>query len=607
MTLLRFLGIHSIVQTINMISTLAVASLLGQQSRFDWESPLSLPPIKIHHLLAKTGIAQSEARRQNLQARILWVDATANLGRYNTVEKINDLCRDAKEIGFNTLVFDVKPIGGYTVYPSKFSEQLTEWRGEKLTPGFDPLRHMVEAAKREKLTLLVSLNAFSEGHSYSKRDFGKADNQFFKPGWGYDHPELQTVRRINYPALTANGDSFRISAGLNPATYDPGVELGLYQKVPTASDLTAFAEIASDGTVLSVSTSKPVTLKSQFILASKSGATDAIQNLQPGQKVILHSESIYVPIGEIQNQIPLMMNPHLKANQNRALDFARELTENYRIDGLLYDDRLRFGGIDADFSPSTLKDFASFINRPSIDPNRDIYSAQFHWSSTGITSGFKPGTHFDDWLAFRAGTMQKFVNRVGATVKKNQKMFGIYAGSWYGDYPKYGTNYASPDLTAGFPFLTTTYKKTGFADSLDLLITGAYYKQATVMETLTTGIGVAGRTVEAAGILTNRIANDEAWAVTGIMLADFYDKPERVQDALQAAAATTQGVMVFDRSHDFDRFRPILTKAFQKPAVAPYQVPNLLTKIRSTKADRKKRGFPTAPFPFFEGAPNTGF
>ncbi len=591
-----------------MIATLTAAALINQQSRFDWESPLSLPPIKIHHLLAKTGIAQSMATRQQLQARILWVDATANLDRYNSVEKIADLCKDAKEIGFNTIVFDVKPIGGYTVYPSKFSEQLTEWRSARLQAGFDPLKHMVDEAHKQELTLLVSLNAFSEGHSYSKRDFNKADNQFFKPGWGYDHPELQTVRRVSWPKLSLGTESYVIENGLNPATYSEDATLGLYQKVPTATDLTAFVNIDSSGKVLAISAQRPDKLESQFILAGKSTATDSLLNLKIGQKLNLQSFSKNVPIGELQNQIPLMMNPHLQENQDRAMSFVKEIMNSYDVDGLLYDDRLRFGGLDSDFSKSTIDSFARSIKKADIDLDRDIFSSTFNWTSTGISTGIKPGTHFDDWLTFRAKTMQEFIDSVSKVVKKTpSKIFGIYAGSWYGDYPKYGSNYAANDLNAGFPFLTSAYKRTGFGNSLDLLITGAYYKQATVLETLSTNTGTPGRTVEAAGILTNRVANDQSWAVTGIMLADFFDDQDRVQNALQAAAATTQGVMVFDRSHEFDRFRPILTQAFKRKAIAPYQVSGLLKQVRDIKADRIKRGFPVPPFPFFEGAPGTGF
>src|SRR5690606_2754448 len=125
-----------------------------------------------------------------------------------------------------------------------------------------------------------------------------------------------------------------------------------------------------------------------------------------------------------------------------------------------------------------------------------------------------------------------------------------------GDYPRYGSNYASPDINAGFPFLTHTYRQTGFANELDLLITGCYYPYGTVTEAIERG-APPGRTVEAGGIISNRVARSMSWTYAGIMIADYYDQPQRIESALQAAAATTQGVMVFDLSHNIDNFWPV--------------------------------------------------
>ena len=56
------------------------------------------------------------------------LDATANLDRINTEEKITALVQKIKETGFNTLVLDVKPIVGVNhphdlkLYPEKFKK-----------------------------------------------------------------------------------------------------------------------------------------------------------------------------------------------------------------------------------------------------------------------------------------------------------------------------------------------------------------------------------------------------------------------------------------------------------------------------------------------------
>ncbi len=590
-----------------MLGTLAALLLtqninpnqISTESRFELTAPLALPPVYIHHILAKYGIAQSTAHRQDLQARILWVDATANLGRVNSAQKIATLCKEIRDTGFNTIVFDIKPINGYTMYPSKLSEQITFWRDAKMPEGFDPLFHMVDQAHKQNLSLFVSMNAFSEGHSYGKRDFGKADNQFFKPGWGYDHPELQTVRYIPTPVW--NNISISATLDSNPNN----LPLAIYTDLKKVPDNAYYVSLESTGNVRSSSSTKPETLNGLALLVATGEAINELQKFGPGSKLTFESKPTFVPAGQEQNQIPLMMNPHSEVIQKRTFDFIDEVATNYNIDGLLYDDRLRFGGLDTDFSDSTRQLFEKAINQKVEKWPDDVFTYGY---TPSLTPRLQPGRLYDAWLTFRSQTLTNWVSSARKHLKAKQPnaLFGIYAGSWYGDYQKYGNNYGSPDLNAGFPFITPAYKKSGFANQLDLLITGCYYPNGTVFEAIQSG-AAPGRTVEAGGILTNRVVRDQSWAIAGIMVADFYNNPEKIQSALQAAAATTQGVMVFDLSHNFEDFKATFTQAFKRPARAPYQVPGLLNQVRAQRADFDKRGFKEPPFPFFEGAPGTGF
>lgn len=570
---------------------------MGQDSRFELAAPLNLPAVYVHHNLANVGVGQSVSRAKEVQARILWVDGTANISRMNSAEKISALVEKAASVGFNTLVFDVKPIVGYTLYPSKISEQLGEWRGEKMPAGFDPLRVFVDECHRRGIGLLVSLNAFSEGHSYSKRDFGKADNQFFKPGWGYEHPELQTVRYV--PSPTWRG--FDVHPTLNPAQWS--TPIAAFNKIPSAENVGAYVVVDSYGKVVSRSVEKPTTVAAdQTVFAARVEAASAL--LSVGERWVMDTRAEFRAMGESQNQIPLMMNPHDQRVQERALSFVNEICSQYEIDGLLYDDRLRFGGLDTDFSPATMAQFEGVVGKKLQWPD-DVFRYTF---SPRLDAGILPGRFFDDWLAFRSAVMAAWVKRVNQTVKKQRPnaMVGVYAGSWYGDYQKYGSNYASTELNAGFPFLTRAYKQTGFANWLDLLVTGCYYPYGTVYEAAQSG-AVPGRTVEAAGILSNRVARDRSWVVAGVQLSNFWDDPMRLEPALQAAASTTQGVMVFDLSHRMEQFWPAFERAFKTKRQAPYQVPGLLELVRKRRDLFDKQGFKDPPFPMFEGAPGTGF
>jgi hypothetical protein len=129
------------------------------------------------------GIAQRLTRADGLQGRVLWIDATANLERINTVEKIDALVKKIRETGFNTIVLDIKPIVGEVLYPSQIAPKMTEWKGRTLPKEFDPLAVMLAKARENKLSLFVSMNAFSEGHSH-----------FPERGPGAKRPQWQTGR-----------------------------------------------------------------------------------------------------------------------------------------------------------------------------------------------------------------------------------------------------------------------------------------------------------------------------------------------------------------------------------------------------------------------------
>ncbi len=79
-----------------------------------------------------------------------------------------------------------------------------------------------------------------------------------------------------------------------------------------------------------------------------------------------------------------------------------------------------------------------------------------------------------------------------------------------------------------------------------------------------------------------------------------------MQQALQAAAASTQGVMVFDLSHNIDQFWPVFQSAFATPAAAPQAVPGLLDDVRRQRAAQKASGVPLPPVILYGGTPGTG-
>lgn len=586
---------------------LALGSLVDENSRFELVAPFpSIRWAKVQTDMSRVGLAQQMAGERSLQARIMWVDGTANIDACNSREKIRALMAKLKSIGFNTVVYDVKPIVGYTLYPSKLTDQLTSWKGQSMPRGFDPLAEMVTAAKDHGLVLFVAMNAFSEGHSYSKRDENLPNTQFGKPGWGYEHPELQTTQYVATPTVTpAFPDAPTWDVHPTKGEGKDATPVSIWGRTPPATAGGFFAAMTLDGTIAVASREPMAPAAGQVVAAFRQPAADYMATwASPGRKLRFNSRAQFLRIAEAQTQIPLMMNPHDPTNCERAAAFAHEVASNYAVDGVLFDDRLRFGGMNSDFSESTRLAFERAVGAKLNWPN-DVF--QFTYRAD-LTQGIRPGPYFDAWLTFRAKAMADSVMLFRESVKRArpEAQFGIYAGSWYGDYVRYGSNYASQQLEAGFPFLSEAYRKTGFALALDVLITGCYYPIGTVYEAMEAEHPV-GRTVEAAGILSNRVARDSCWTYAGIMLADYFDDPARVATALQAAAATTQGVMVFDLSHQFDRFEPILRRAFKNPARAPHQWSGLIDDMRQRRRDLDRKGVLDPPFPLFEGAPGAGF
>ena len=571
-------------------------------TRFQPIRPLPGGPEILGDTTMVSGYAQQLAGEKKVQARVIWIDATANLNRINDAEKINALVPRLKATGFNTIVLDVKPIVGYTLYPSQFAPKLTEWKGRTLPQEFDPLDAMVKACKTSGMSLMVSLNAFSEGH----RDM--------KLGIGYDKFDWQTVLYEPRPYLAFATAKYPIGNSFNKLHQEAGYLSAFNEaaKVPTPQVGQFLVTVSRAGKVVDgfeVTTNTPMpTIPSggSLVVGTGPGADFLRANAVPGADAQFRMEALFTPISERpEQQVPLMMNPNHPQVQSRAIEILKELVGKYEVDGVLYDDRLRYGGLNADFSPRTIALFQRYIGRGLQWPD-DVFRFTL---TPGLQKGVVPGPYYDAWFTWRAMTIRNFVlqARQAVTTTRPGTLFGIYAGSWFGEYPNFGTNWASPDADVGFWFNTPHYQQTGLAPLLDVLMTGCYYPTATVSEAMASGIGL-GVTVEASGSFCNRLARDQCWVYAGIALDKFKNDMTGLEKAIQAAVATTQGIMVFDLSHDFDAAQPTFAKVFgAEPVAPPHKAPKLLEEARKRRANADKKGIKDRPIPVNNGAPGTGF
>jgi uncharacterized lipoprotein YddW (UPF0748 family) len=588
-----------------MLPVVATATLFAAadltQERFEYTKPLpNVPGVWLDRVNTGVGIAQQTARAQGRQARILWIDATANLERYNTVPKIEALVAQIKRSGFNTVVFDIKPISGQVVYPSRLAPKLTEWRGRRMDASFDPVPPMIREARRHGMGIYAALNAYSEGH------------QMFQVGPGYAWPDRQSILYVPEPLVGVGESRYPLHSEPNKFAADRVAVFTSVAALPTREpgDFAVSLEPAgrvhdgfADGGLAGVAPSLP---RDGSILYARGPAAEFLRGVaEPGRMLEFTTRATFRPIGEFsQRQIPLMMNPYDRRNGEYLRAVAREVAEKYAFDGLIYDDRLRFTGMDGDFSPQARQAFERRIGRALKWPE-EVFTFTI---SPRLEKGLRPGRYYQAWLEFRAERMTETLNEVRQTLQSARPgmQLGVYAGSWYGEYASIGSNWAGVGVESSFWFATPAYRRTGFADAIDFFIAGCYYRTPTIFDAMTTGAN-PGATIEAAATLSNRLVDDRTWTYAGIMLSDFKNRPDVLVGALQAALGASQGVMVFDLSHDIEPFWPVFQRAFSRPAVSPSAVPGSLAALRAKRKTLEKAGRRPPPIHVLSGIPGTGF
>jgi len=547
------------------------------------------------------GVAQVVARTRGAQGRVLWIDGLANIDKLNTAEKIQALVTQVKSVGFNTVVLDVKPIPGLTLYPSAYAPRMTEWRNAQLPADFDPLAEMLKDGHAAGLSVITSLNVFSEGHRLAIK------------GPGFMHPEWQSTLLEPEPVLIgAKGMVMRLQNKSVTTLPDDAVTVAMNLSDLPVTPATVVAVVDGVRKVVAVALGAEVqnkTLpvpKDGCVLAAEGEAGEFLRDTATlGTTLMIDASPAFVPSAlSSVSGVPLWTNPNNPQVQQRMLNILTELVTKYPVDGVIFDDRMRYAGINADFSEETHKAFEAYVGQQLRWPY-DVLRPDVSFPS--LSRRLLPGPFYEQWLLWRSLTIRNWLARAVDTVKgiRPTATVSVYVGSWYGDYFNFGSNWAADDFQAGFRLLTDAYRKTGYAGLLDWVTTGCYYPHATVADAAASGVS-PGATIEAAGQLSNRCVNSDAWVYAGISLDQFYGNPDGLARALQAAAASTQGVMVFDLSHKIDQFWPVFQKAFSNHVPAPHAVPGLLDFVHAETARRRTVGLSDPPVIIQNGVSGTG-
>lgn len=101
--------------------------------------------------------------------KLMWIDATANIHRFNNKDTIDHYLQKLSDLGFTDVVVDIRPISGHVLYDSEYAPKLTEWNGQPITYTFDYLGYFIEKAHKLNMQVQASMNTFVAGHNYVDR------------------------------------------------------------------------------------------------------------------------------------------------------------------------------------------------------------------------------------------------------------------------------------------------------------------------------------------------------------------------------------------------------------------------------------------------------
>lgn len=271
-----------------------------------------------------------------------------------------------------------------------------------------------------------------------------------------------------------------------------------------------------------------------------------------------------IPISSMKWNYNGMLNPALSEVREYQINILKELVQKYpRLDGIILD-RGRFDGITSDFSPRSKEIFEEYSGLKIDDFPKDI----IYWAKDENGKDvWQRGKHFNKWIEWRAMVIHNFFDDARKAVKEinPQIIFGDYTGGWYPVYYELGVNWASKkyDPSLEYDWATPEYKNSGYAELLDVYLSGLYFYEVTIAEVdrmneeamANRGEAAMGKgrdywySVEGCAQLAKKVTMD-AVPVTGTLYVDQYEtNKEQFKKAVSMALKSTDGLGIFDIVH----------------------------------------------------------
>lgn len=258
------------------------------------------------------------------------------------------------------------------------------------------------------------------------------------------------------------------------------------------------------------------------------------------------------------------VNPAIPEVQERAINIMKEIVSKYQLDGLILD-YCRYTGINADFSDFSKNQFIKFLEdkygdnqAKSMNFPGDIVSSWKEDADQIVPATI--GKYYKRWLLYRATVIHDFLKKAREAVKsvKSNIDFGVYVGAWYTTYYQVGVNWASEtydpfnDQQLRFDWAYPDYNKTGYAESLDVLLTGNYFKQLMINDNpATAGMAYHWWSVEGSLKGTKYITRNKMplYGSVDVGNVDWSNQQDISKTIKYIVDNASGGVMIFDVVH----------------------------------------------------------
>ncbi|HET6645203.1 MAG TPA: alpha amylase family protein [Fimbriimonadales bacterium] len=470
------------------------------------------------------------------EARILWVDATANLSWTIDPVKVHNFCLKAKAAGFNELVVDVKPINGKQLFAATPDEKFSSFRDIVMPPDYDLLAVFAKEAHGAGLRISADINALSEGHTY-----------FPGVGKAYENPDWETKVAVpEYFAVLSDGRRI-------PIILDPTTKLGPGQ-----------IKIADgDGTALPDSTAK--------VVLADDLAGSQIDRVESKMEIVGQTAAF-------PKMVAVFVDPLSAGVHDRLTDIVRRAAA-YNIDGIVFD-RLRYSALTSGMGDSMRAEFERRYGPVGAWPESIFYSAKEPRSDP------LHGPRFAEWMQFRSEIIAEYLRDLRNVIKTvNPKLtVGSYVGAGWETYYEVGVNFATDEAEPPYPWALDEYGLAGYAGYLDFLMPGCFYKVAREVDP---GVqpGRSRFTVEGGAKLTTGLAGDSTFVYPALYGLDWEGNPDGLRKAIETCRRIGRGIMIFDAVYVIKNdWWDLFAKEFANaPPQPPHAMPSL-TRHTSTRS-----------------------